>query len=86
MKTELRKLLGERKIVIGRENCIKVLKKGKLEKVLVASNSSKETLDTIQKYGRIAKVDVELLQLSNKDVGTLCKKPFPVSVIGVCKS
>ncbi|MFC1768888.1 ribosomal L7Ae/L30e/S12e/Gadd45 family protein [Nanoarchaeota archaeon] len=84
--TELKKLIKDKKLVIGKENCLKKLKGGNLEKVLLTSNMHEDDEKVFNKYGKLVKTEILKATISNVDLGTLCKKPFPISVIGVIKS
>ena len=79
----LRNAVKEGKIVLGTERVMKLLKKGKLKKVYLAANCSKKMVDEISHYSKLAKVAVVKLKRANDELGTFCKKPFSVSVLGV---
>ena len=81
----LRKLLGTKKIIIGTEKTIKALKSGKIEKVYLASNCEANAAEKIKYSCKLAKADFVKLDYPNDELGTLCKKPFSISVIGFLK-
>ena len=59
------------------------LKKGNLNKIFLASNCRDDIKTEITHFANIQKVPVELLELSNEDLGILCKKNFFVAVLGI---
>ncbi|MBI4439354.1 ribosomal L7Ae/L30e/S12e/Gadd45 family protein [Candidatus Woesearchaeota archaeon] len=83
---EIKKILQERKVVFGTESSLRHLKKGKLESVLITSNGSKETKKILDKFCALSKMEVVIIPFNSQELGMLCKKSFPISVLGVLKS
>jgi len=82
---EIRKLLNTDKIVIGTERTLKLLRKGEVGKVFVSRNAEPEAKKDLEYYKKVGGVEVNLLEVNNEELGTICGKPFLVSVIGVKK-
>ena len=82
---EIKKLLESDKLIIGKDRVLKYLKKGGLEKVFLASNVDESSLSDIEYYAGLGDVSVERLSLANDELGTFCKKPFSISVMGLLK-
>jgi len=80
---EIKKALKAKKAVIGTGQTIKQLKLGKLEKVFLTSNTPKEVKETIKYYSKLSKAKVIQLKQPNEELGTICKKPFAISVLGI---
>ncbi len=83
MKAEIRKLLGTDKVVIGAERVRKLLRKGELKQVLVASNCTPKVLSDISHYSSQAGTEVVQLDVPNEELGVYCKKPFNIMVLGI---
>lgn len=81
MTDELRKALKEKNIVIGTERTIKSLKLGKIKTILLASNCPDKVREQVEYYAGISGAKVVSLELPDKEIGLLCKKPFNVSVL-----
>ena len=81
----LKKHLDNEKLVFGTEKTLKDLRKGLLEKVFLASNTKEDTKESFEKYSKLSGVKIEVLAILNDELGTVCKKPFSISVIGVLK-
>ena len=81
--TELRKLLTDKKIIIGKERTLKQLKVGKLKKVFVSSNCPDNLKEDLKYYCSFGNVELMELNYPNDELGTICKNPFSISVIGV---
>jgi len=56
-----------------------------LLKVYHASNANKATVTDLLKYSKLANFEVLDTKVPNDDLGTVCKKPFSISTIGVLK-
>ena len=80
---ELKDKLVQEKVIIGSDIVMKELKKGNLNKIFLASNCRDDIKKEITHFANIQKVPVELLELSNEDLGVLCKKNFFVAVLGI---
>lgn len=79
---DLKHLLSAKKLVFGVDESLKLLRSGKLVKVLVSSNCDASVKTTIE---RLCVNGIEFVSLSenNDEIGVLCKKPFSISVVGV---
>ncbi len=69
------------KIIYGTENVIKGAKT--LVQVFVSSNYPEEMKSELSK--KISKVDVVQVKENSEELGTLLRKPFLISVIGIKK-
>ena len=82
---EIKKILKTEKYIIGTDRTIKAIKLGKIKKVLLASNCKEETRKDIKYYSSIGKFDIIESNLANDELGVVCKKSFPISIIGILK-
>jgi len=82
---DLKKILKSKKIIIGTEKSVKELKRGKLEKIFTSANCPKDVKKDIDHYSKLSDVELVLLEQENDELGVLCKKPFPISVLGLAK-
>jgi large subunit ribosomal protein L30e len=80
---EIKKLLEQDKLVFGADETLKGLRAGKIKRVFLSSNASPETKASVERFCSINQVDCVEMDQSSEEIGTLCKKPFAVSVIGV---
>ena len=79
---DLKKKLGEGKVIIGADRVLKELKKGTLKRVFLAANCRDDIKKDVKYYAELLKVNVEDVPASNEELGVLCKKNFFVSVVG----
>ena len=82
---DIKKAFKTEKAVIGTKEVVKNLRLGKLNKVYLTSNALKDMKDSIKKYASLGKTEVVQLRYANDELGTLCKKPFGISVLGFVK-
>lgn len=80
---ELKKLLESKKLVVGADRVLKLAKAGKLSKIFISSNCQQSAKESLAHYAKISGTAVVELAYSNSQLGTLCKKPFAISVLGV---
>ncbi|MFH0868179.1 MAG: ribosomal L7Ae/L30e/S12e/Gadd45 family protein [Candidatus Woesearchaeota archaeon] len=83
--TEIKKLIKGKKLVIGTERTIKNLKLGRIEKVIISSNCSETVLNDINRYAGLSKTETIKVVYPNTELGTICKKPFSISVLSILK-
>jgi len=82
---EIRKLLKSKSLIIGTERTVKNLKIGKVSRAYVSSNCPDSVKDDLKYYGGLSQTPIIELEQTNEEIGTLCKKPFLISVLSVLK-
>ncbi len=82
---EIRKFLEQGKGVIGSRVVIKKLNNKLIAKIFIAKNCKQEIKADIEKLAKISEVEIINLDISNDELGILCRKPFHISVVGVLK-
>lgn len=78
---EIRKLVGTKKLIIGRDRVLKALRAKEIKKIVIAANCEERLRESVQRFAPIAGIEVEEANMSNKDLGVVCKKPFLVSLL-----
>ncbi len=81
--SELKKLLKTDKIILGTDRTLKLLKLGSADRVFLSSNCPEEVKKDIEYYAKLSNVPLIYLKQPNDELGILCKKPYPVSVLSV---
>lgn len=79
---EIKKLVATPKGVVGTERTLKGMRAGKISKIFLAKNVKESTRSDIEAYAKIGNIEVVTLSLGNDELGTICKKPFAISVLG----
>lgn len=73
------------KVLYGAEQALKGLRNGSVACIYLSSNCAQEFASDIRRYARLSSTEVIELNYPNDEVGTLCKKPFSISVVAVQK-
>ena len=82
---ELRKLLSDKKLILGTDRVLKMLRLSKLAKVILSSNCPETDVKDINKYSSLSGTETIHANQTNEQFGLLLKKPFHISVMGVIK-
>ncbi|AAY80070.1 50S ribosomal protein L30e [Sulfolobus acidocaldarius] len=80
---ELKTLLRSGKVILGTRKTLKLLKTGKVKGVVVSSTLRQDLKDDIMTFSKFSDIPIYLYKGSGYELGTLCGKPFMVSVIGI---
>jgi len=81
--SEIKKSLEKGEVVIGIKNTLALLRNNKLASVYITNNCPKDIQDDIHYYADINGTKVFPLSITNEDLGTICKKQFPIAVLSV---
>ncbi|MBS7619188.1 50S ribosomal protein L30e [Candidatus Bathyarchaeota archaeon] len=78
---ELRMALTTGKVYLGSKMALKELKRGRARVAIVSSNCPEDVKMKISQYSKLLNIPLLTHSKNSVDLGTLCGKPFPVSVI-----
>ena len=76
----LKKAIKEKKLVIGTDRTLKLLKTNKAKEVFISKNCPETLRKRIKNYGEINKIKITELDNTNEEIGSLCKKPFSINI------
>jgi large subunit ribosomal protein L30e len=82
---EIKKALKTEKVAVGTNEVLKNLKMAKAKKVYLTSNVKADVKEAVLKYAAMANTEVVQLKYANDELGTICKKPFGISVLALIK-
>ena len=82
---EIKKGLKEGKLILGTKRTVKAIRAGGVSKIFLASNCPEVIAEDIEHYCAITEIPVEKLTVDCDELGSMCKKPFYVSVVGIAK-
>lgn len=80
--TDFTQLIHSKKATIGTQKTLKALRLGKLAKVYVTHNCPPILKQNVERQAELNKTEVALLEVPNSELGTLCKKPFSINLLG----
>ena len=69
--------------VFGTNQTIKLLKNHALSEIYLSANFPADTEAVMAALAKEAKTKLNKLENTNEELGTLCKKPFKVAIIGI---
>ncbi len=79
----IKAILEKQKFVTGTKETLKNLMNGRIETAFVTKNCPKEITQSLNKF--TGQIKINTLEITNKELGVLCKKPFSISVLGILK-
>jgi ribosomal protein L30E len=80
---DLKAKLDKKTVTIGTEITLKKLRLGQIEKILITKNCPDEIREEVLMYSDDVKI--EQLDKTNTELGVICKKTYPISIIGYLK-
>ncbi len=82
---ELRKYLDQGKLIIGLRESRDALSKGDAVKIIMAANAPDLDAESVRAHAKTVSVPVEVSSARNDQLGTICRKPFPIAFLAVKK-
>lgn len=80
---QLRAALAKGDVVIGSRAVGRGLKAGGLKLVLLAANAPAETKADMSNCAKLSGVQLEISNMTAKQLGTFCGKPFAIAAIAI---
>jgi large subunit ribosomal protein L30e len=78
---EIRSAINSSKAIIGYRESIKFIKSNTPKSIVIANNIPDSVRKEIEEAARPSSVKVEVFDGDSVNLGVLCGKPFPISVI-----
>lgn len=78
---EIRSAINSSKAIIGYRESIKFIKSNTPKSIVIANNIPDSVRKEIEEVARPSSVKVEVFDGDSVNLGVLCGKPFPISVI-----
>ena len=69
--------------ILGTKNTLKSVRSGTVSRVYMTRNTPAHVQDDLRHLCGLADVQLVELELTNKELGVVCKKPFVISVLAV---
>lgn len=79
---DIKKLMTTPKAVVGTKRVLHQLKLSKLARVYVSANCPAAVRADLSKYAAMTNTELVETGLPNDELGTTCKKPFAISLLG----
>jgi large subunit ribosomal protein L30e len=84
--SEIKQALKNKRAVIGWNSVERLIKTGKAAKIFISAKASSQVRDDVLHYSKLGGFEVEDFKGDAYELGVVCKKPFPVSVLAVKES
>lgn len=82
-KKEIKDFLQNEKGIVGSKETLKNLKLGRVQKVFITANAPTSVKEEIMGFSKFA--EIVMLDIDNEEFGTVCKRPYPISVLSIKK-
>lgn len=76
----------ENKLLIGAGNVIKGLKSGQINEIILTPNCLELYAKQIHELASMSNTTINMAEMTNRELGSVCKKPFSISVVGIKKT
>jgi len=83
VKNQLGKIIATGKVLLGEKETAKALLTANPQLIVLSSLAKKQVKDRIQYYAKLAGVETVTANVNSLELGSLCGKPHPVSVLTV---
>ena len=83
LKQQINNVIKTGKIMIGSKSVITALLNSNLKLILLSDDVPEDTNEQICYYSRLADTPYMILKDNRSELGSICGKPFPVSVLGI---
>ena len=85
LEDEIKKAVKERKAILGFRKSLKYIKTKKPKLIVISENIPEDRKKEIEYLAKLEKVKVEVFKGTSKELGIVCGKPFPVSILVIQK-
>lgn len=72
-------------VIMGYNNSLEFIKNDSPKLIVMANNIPDSKRDEVERDARLSGAKVEVFDGSSKDLGVICGKPFPVSLLVITK-
>lgn len=83
LRNEIGSAVKSDKVIIGYKQTIKNIKIGSVKLIVIANNIPEELKKKIEHNAKIGGIKMEVFNGSSKELGVVCGRPFPISVIAI---
>lgn len=70
-------------LLFGAKQTFKQIKLGKIKEVFLADDCMPEIKEKIENYSKFSNIQINKMSQNKEELALICKKGFPISIIGV---
>jgi large subunit ribosomal protein L30e len=82
---EITEAMKEKKLVIGTNNVIKIIKRDDVKCVICSANCTEDVMNDLNYYSKNFGVEIKKFKGNSRQLGEICGKPFNVMLLGIRK-
>ena len=86
IETALKSATKTGKVEVGSRSALKNARTGKGKMIVLSQNCSTDTFMDIKQHAELTEVPLVVFEGTSIELGSACKKPFPISAITVFES
>ena len=83
LNEEIQAAIKNNNAILGYRESIKFIKLNQPKLVVISNNLPEQIKNEIQHIAKLSNSKAEIFEGSSKELGTICGKPFPVSVLTI---
>ncbi|OYT54224.1 MAG: 50S ribosomal protein L30e [Candidatus Altiarchaeales archaeon ex4484_2] len=83
IKSEIKGVVKKGRVVYGSRSVVSGLLNDNPKLIIISSNCPSENREEIIYYSKLSNTPYESVDIDSIELGSICGKPFPVSVMGV---
>jgi large subunit ribosomal protein L30e len=83
MSKDISLALKEKRLLFGINSARKALQGKQVEMIVIANNCPAELVSELTSLTKLSNAKLQIFEGTNLELGTLCKKPFPLAVLVV---
>ncbi len=80
-EVDIKKIIKEKKVNIGTEKTLKLIKNKKIKNIVISSNCPSNVKRDLKYYAKAYDLQIYEVKENNEELGALFKKPFNISVL-----
>jgi len=80
---QIKEAIKTNRVIFGYKKVIKALKTSELSMIILADNTPERIKKDIMYNSNISRTDVKIFDRTNVELGIVCGKPFPITVLGI---
>ncbi len=82
----IRSAVDSGKVIFGERQTLKATRSGEIKLAIIAEDCPQERRESLEKLGEASGVNIYNFQGSGMDLGSVCGKPFIVSMMGIIEA
>ncbi len=83
LEKKIKKAIKEKKATLGYRKSLKLIKLGKVKEIIMSKNIPESWKKEIEYNAKLNKIKINVFDGTSKELGVVCGKPFPVTVITI---